>query len=116
MLEKLANALVGKGIGTPHSVRNAEGAVVAVALFLHSHHRLINLLLATNGEGKTFGATAFLFDEIIKSNAGGGKVFDFEGSMVPGVAKFYWSFGPREVHYWQLKRKIIPWYMGLFKR
>ena len=41
---------------------------------------------------------------MIKKNAAKNIIFDFEGSMLPGVAKFFKSFGAIENNYYSLEK------------
>ena len=43
------------------------------------------------------------------------KVFDFEGSMLPSVDRFFKNFSPQEVHYLHLK-KINSFLYSLLKK
>lgn len=73
----------------------------AVMLLLHGN-RAINIINVSSAEGKKNGSAHFLFDKIISTLAAENKntVLDFEGSSVPGIARFYEGFGAQtEVFY-----------------
>lgn len=70
-----------------------EERVVAIGFFIHANKRIIHLFSASTQKGKTLAAVAYLFDHLIRENAHTNTLFDFEGSMIPGVAQFFKSFG-----------------------
>ena len=51
---------------------------------------------------------SFLIWRTIEIMASRTKVFDFEGSMEPGVEEYYRSFGPQKVNMLQLSRCWVP--------
>lgn len=63
---------------------------------------------AASPKGKELYVTEFLIDHFIQQHAGLQLVFDFEGSMIPGIAYFYKSFGADESLYLQVQGKQIP--------
>lgn len=50
------------------------------------------------------GAMSLLLWEAIRFAAGVTRVFDFEGSMIESIERFFRSFGPRQVPYLRLER------------
>ena len=58
-------------------------------------------------EGKKNGAMYAMFDYIIKSNAQTGKVFDFGGSDIEGVATFYKKFGAYDNSYYSYEKNHL---------
>jgi len=71
---------------------------------------------ASNEEGKKLGAMFFLVDNFIKTNAEKEIILDFEGSMIPGVARFYSGFGSIPETYFQLKFNRLPLPLRWLKR
>ena len=64
--------------------------------------------LVSTSSGKQKCAMFFLLDRFIRENSGSNLILDFEGSMIPGVAKFYQGFGSRNTPYLRfLKTNII---------
>lgn len=95
-----------------------NGNVLAAAFMLKNADRTTFLFGASSAEGRANGAMPLLLDFLIKEEAGTGKTFDFEGSEVPGVAKFYGSFGAQPVPYLSLSlnsnRHVLPWPLTVF--
>ena len=77
-------------------VKNLKGEIVAASAFAETGSRIINLLPATNEMGRKNGAMHFLLNEVIKTHQNTDKLFDFEGSSVASIARFYKSFGAQE--------------------
>ncbi|WP_337068448.1 hypothetical protein, partial [Pontibacter sp. 13R65] len=51
-------------------------------------------------------------DSCIRQYAGTNRIFDFEGSMIPSVAKFYANFGGKPTTYVSLAKQHLPWYLA----
>lgn len=85
-------------------VRDEDKKLIAALCLLKSGKRIINLLPISNEKGKEQFAMFQLIDAVIVEYAGGELIFDFEGSMIEGVARFYRGFGSYEVHYPLIKR------------
>ena len=49
----------------------------------------------------------FLIDSMFQELAGKDIVFDFEGSMIPGIARFYKNFGGQEVYFPCFSRRLL---------
>lgn len=97
-MEVLVNISVELGFGEIYGVYQSD-KLIAAAFILHDQKRLISLITASNTIGKKLGAIAFLNNNLIKTHAKTNKIFDFEGSMLSGIARFYKSFGAKEVNY-----------------
>lgn len=97
-----------KGIGEIYGVYNAGNRLCAAVYFCRWKERVIYLNAVSDKPGKELGATYFLVDSFIRANAGKNLVLDFEGSMVPGVARFYRGFGAAPELYFRLKFNRLP--------
>jgi hypothetical protein len=105
-----------KGFGKIYGVFSAENELCAAVYFCYYKERVTYMNAATNEQGKELGAMIFLVDSFIRENAGNNVVIDFEGSMIPGVARFYQGFGASEETYFQLKYNDLPLLLKTFKR
>lgn len=93
-----------------------ENNVLVSAIFILKHPtRIINLLPSSSTEGLKLNAMTFLLDYIIQKNANSKKIFDFEGSMIEGIERFYKSFGAEKTNYYRLKRNNLPFFLRIFK-
>jgi hypothetical protein len=66
---------------------------IAVAMIPRFLNRRTLLIPRSNPEGRSANALAFLIDQVIQQHSNSEMIFDFEGSMIPGVARFYKQFG-----------------------
>ncbi len=99
------------------SVRRADDPRwVACALFFKDENRIYNVANTTMPNGRTMEANHVLLHELIKEFAGQPLLLDFEGSDMPGIARFYRKFGPREEWYYSWKSNRLPAFMRWWKR
>jgi hypothetical protein len=89
--------------------------LLAVTLLLKTNNRIYLLLPTTLPEGKKKQANHFLLDQLIREFAGQDLILDFEGSDIPGIARFYKKFGPVEQPYFFYRFNHLPWPLRLFK-
>lgn len=76
-----------------------EKKTVALSLILQWGNRLHYLMGMSNSNGLKLEAMPFFFKELMDEWKGSGKTLDFEGSSLPGVAKFFKSMGAEEEEY-----------------
>ncbi|WP_037353050.1 GNAT family N-acetyltransferase [Selenomonas sp. FC4001] len=91
----------GKIIG---AVNKESGQVDSVAFFLYDKHSCYYLLGGKDYEKNTAGAQEAILWEGIKFAATVSKVFDFEGSMIPGIESFFRGFGGTPKVYYRIWR------------
>jgi hypothetical protein len=100
-LERMLATATGKQSCHLAGVRTNEGELVYAGLLLDDGKRLYYLLGAPTREGRDRRATYFFIDAMIARFAGSGRIFDFEGSDIPDVARFYHSFSPQIEPYFE---------------
>jgi hypothetical protein len=88
-----------------YSVHRLNGSLLSVAAFIYSHNKAYYLFAASNLLGKEYSSMFMLIDEFIKNHAERNLTLDFEGSMIPNLARFYKGFGSKETFYVNLKYK-----------
>ena len=88
---------------------NEKNELISASYFLIKNNRIIFLLGTSNNEGKKKGVMTFIFDHIIREYSNQNMTLDFEGSNIPGVAKFYKSLGGKEKKYISLKGNSFFW-------
>ncbi len=76
-----------------------QNELVAIHLYIKTKQRIILLLTASNDYGKQHGASVFLNNHLIEKQANTELILDFEGSMIPGIARFFKSFGAKNIPY-----------------
>ncbi|HXH18092.1 MAG TPA: GNAT family N-acetyltransferase [Chitinophagales bacterium] len=107
-LHELMEEALQRNAGKVHGVFDERDNLFAAGFFIVTDSRIINLLPSIDEEGKEIGAGFYLVDYLVRHYAGSGRVLDFEGSMIPTIARFYKSFGAQEQTYWHLRRNDLP--------
>ena len=82
--------------------------LLAGAYLLKGPQHLIYLLAASSEKGKEEKAMFVLVDRLISTYAGRPLHLDFEGSDIPGLARFYQGFGASHQPYLQLEIQRLP--------
>lgn len=114
-LRRLIAALAEQQQVELHEVRHPEtDALLAGALFVRYRSRLVYLFAAASVEGKRAAAPLVLVDAAVGRHAGTpGLVLDFEGGMLPSIARFFANFGAAPVPYAALSfTSPQPWYLS----
>lgn len=101
-LPALLDFILSENRGELREVRDAAGSLLAAGLFLRHRRRIINLVPVTAEAGRAQGAMHFLLDGIIRESCGNDLILDFEGSVLPGVARFYSGFGAGTEFFYRL--------------
>jgi len=96
--------------------RNSDQKIVAGALFIHYGNRWIYLLSASSAKGKEDRAMFSIIDKFIRDHAGNLQFLDFEGSMIPELARFFAGFGAVPMNFPILKINRLPFPVNIFKR
>jgi len=89
-----------------------EGELCAVALIVKSNGKLIYLFASSSSLGLQKRAMFAIVDQIIRWNSESHLVLDFEGSIIPSIARFYAGFGAKPCVY----QKIIIDKMHFYTR
>lgn len=92
--------------------------VVGSFLLIHFNNRIFYLLGTSIKGSETLSDKALykLFDDLIQKNAGTNTVLDFEGSDIPGVARFFAGFGAEKKTYYNVKWNKLPFPFRILKR
>lgn len=99
-----------------YGVENENGRLVAGAFFLEARGKSIFIFSGSNQEAKEKLSMPLLIDSYIRQNAEKNLILDFEGSNNLNLARFYKSFGAKEVVYLQIKKNSLPFPLKLFKK
>ncbi len=98
-LIKLVYAGIYRSQAKLYGAYTIENQLVAGAVFVKSHGKLVFLFSGANQEGRETHALSFIIDQVIREFASGPLVLDFEGSDNPNLARYYKSFGSKETSY-----------------
>ena len=104
-----------RGIGRLPGIYTAENRLCAAVFFCSWKERVVYLNPASNADGRKSSAMFFLLDNFISAHSDKNIILDFEGSMVPGVARFYKSFGAEAEHYNIFKINRLPFFLRWIK-
>lgn len=105
---KLLSEAKSRNLLDCRGILNSNGNLIAGCLFLKSKNSYIFLFSASNKEAKEKGAMSLLIDSFIKEHSKEDNLLDFEGSMDVNLARFYKSFGSKEVVYLQILKNNLP--------
>ncbi len=98
------------------AVYNNNEELLACAVFMYFHGRIIFVIGTASSAGRDVGAMYYLFDTLIHQHAEHPVVLDFEGSEIPGIARFFKGFGSEKVLYYKYKINRLPWFLKWLKR
>lgn len=115
-LKAVAKAAMERGRGTAYGVCTGEGETVAALLLLRNEKRLVYLAPVSDVRGKETRAMFLLVDELLRRYAGTGMTFDFEGSAIEGVARFYEGFGGEWRYYSRVRHLRPDWLVKMMHR
>jgi len=87
-----------RGWGATFGVTDQDRNLLSAGFFIYSQGRMLQLLSATNPQGKSLGAYDYLMDNILQSHAGRPMVLDF--NTTDDLPK---RFGARENHFLRLE-------------
>ena len=114
ILERIFALSIQKEKGTCIGVWDPEkNELLAAAFLLRGPYHLVYLLAASSERGREQRAMFLLVDWIIAQYAGRSLHLDFEGSDLPGLARFYEGFGAIDHPYSQIHLQRMPrWIMN----
>jgi hypothetical protein len=107
-IERYMLAVMQKSGGEIIGARVKEH-LVAAAFFAHFGKRIYYFIPASNAEGKNLSAMYGIIDHVIRKNASSHLILDFEGSVIPGIARFFRGFGAAGINYCNLRINRLPW-------
>lgn len=102
--------------GQSYCVYDKRKRLISVAYFIFSHNKIYYLFAANSTVGKEKRAMFFLMDEFIRKYSEKNVILDFEGSMIPGLARYYEGFGAVAGKYQQIISNQLPFYIRWIKR
>ncbi|MFC2112037.1 hypothetical protein ACFLTA_02110 [Bacteroidota bacterium] len=87
-----------------------EGDLQAAAVLGFASTRVIYMNGSSSFEGKENRAMFVMMDQLIESSRNKYPVFDFEGSNLPGVARFFEGFGAVKTLYLRIVKTKFPFF------
>lgn len=98
------------------AVTDTDGSLLAIAVFFKDNKRIYNLMNTSLPDGRKKSANHFLLSKLIAEFSEQPLLLDLEGSEIPGVKKFYESFGAVDEPYFFHHHNVLPWPLKLLKR
>lgn len=96
--------------------KNNEGVIIGGIYFIWDQQSVYYLIGGFNSKFKTSNASSALMWEGIKLASSLNKSFDFEGSMIESIERFFRTFGAEQIPYFKIKKhssKLLKAYFGL---
>ncbi|TYP98013.1 hypothetical protein C7447_103181 [Tenacibaculum adriaticum] len=116
ILLKVMKICIEKKAGEILSIYDNNDKLVASGFFLKYNKRVTILVSSTDFKNRKNGANTFLIDRAIFKYRPNFDVFDFGGSSMKNIAKYFLSFGGKDEKYIQLKYNNLPKFLKWFKR
>ena len=116
ILEKLADWLLEDGYGQILTYRPEGKPPVAGVMLVHFAGTSVNLMSVLHPDQKAFGIMSLLMWQAILEAKSRSRIFDFEGSMIEGIEKFFRGFSPRPVPYLYIHKNKLPLLLRWFKK
>lgn len=104
----IMHVLIHKRIGQVWTIHDETNTAIAGIFVMHFQNRATLLFSAQDDHGRDTGAMSFLINEYLIMASENMALFDFEGSNVPGLQKFYAGFGAVERNYHCVKINRLP--------
>lgn len=98
-LQRIMEKSLAMNMGEITAVMDEKNEIDAAVFYLKSNQHIIYLNAISSEAGKEKNAMTFLIDHLLRRYANSNLIFDFEGSMIPGIARFYKGFGATEISY-----------------
>lgn len=109
VIRRAATAIFRHAAGRIYVARDANSRPHAAVLCVHDDRSCYYLMQGADPEVRDSGANALAVWHCIKQAATTSRSFDFEGSMVPGIERFFRAFGARQtpyLHVWRDSRRV----------
>ncbi|NPA44858.1 MAG: hypothetical protein GXO49_04925, partial [Chlorobi bacterium] len=116
LLEKLLNVCEQKEMLKIYSAKNKNGDLISAFAFVFSSNRAYYIFSESNEEGRKNNAAFFLMNKFIEDHADSKLILDFEGSMIPGVARFFKGWGAKNNPYYNFQVNRLPLFLRIFKK
>ncbi len=107
-LHRLIEYGYSHGKGMIYAAYSENNSLCSAAFFFFEGSRVIYLNAASTEEGKNNSSMFKIVDLFIQEHSGSSLTLDFEGSSIPGIARFYKGFGAEQEQYYGLKMNRLP--------
>ncbi|MCB0402566.1 MAG: GNAT family N-acetyltransferase, partial [Flavobacteriales bacterium] len=104
LLEKAYAYTKGQGCGEVLAAYDATGSLHSILFYVWDQHAAYYLHGGTAHAFKTGGSMSLLLWEAIRRSAKTSQVFNFEGSMIESIERYFRAFGGEQVPYFEISR------------
>ena len=116
VLKQLIKICVEKGVGEILSIYDNKSKLVASGFFLKHKEEVAILISSTDFKNRKNGANTFLIAKAICKFNKNFEVFNFGGSSMKNISKYFLSFGASTSKYQHIKYNKFSLLFRLFKR
>ncbi|MDR1592001.1 MAG: hypothetical protein LBS16_03850 [Prevotellaceae bacterium] len=109
VIQRICRAAEEHNTGRYYGAFTPDSEMIAAVFTLETPHRIINLLPTSSAKGMQSSAMFLMMDFLLRREALSGKIFDFEGSRIEGVARFYAGFGGENHPYFVIRKNRPKW-------
>lgn len=115
-LSRIVYYSIDNNSGEIYGAFSSADEICAAAFFAYSHKYAYMLVAASDDAGKENSAMFLLIDTFIREHSGKNITLDFEGSNIPGIARFFAGFGAKPMYYHKMRFNRLPFFVKLFKK
>ena len=115
-LQKVIHFALANQTGEIIGAWDSANQLLASVFFIQTNQTAIYLAASSSQSGIEKSAMFLLIDTFISQNAGKNLTLDFEGSNIPGVARFYAGFGSQPKTYFAVHQNRLPKLLQILKK
>ena len=115
-LRNLIEYCIEKRVGEMLTIYTSKNELVSAAFFIKYKNKVTQVVCASDLKNRDNGANTFSNDRAIFKYQQHFGIYDFGGSSMKNIAKYYKSFAAKTETYSQLKFNKLPLLFQLFKR
>ncbi|AOW21775.1 hypothetical protein [Urechidicola croceus] len=105
-LNRITSMLKFQGKALIISAYNKQDEFIGGAIFFIGLKRISYMFSAITQEGRDKQIMTSIIDSVIEKYSNTNYIFDFEGSMIPGIAFFFKSFGAKKEIYFTYQKYL----------
>jgi hypothetical protein len=104
LLKKVHDYCLENNCGELLAAKDSDGNIHSILLYVWDENSSYYLHGGTAKEFKTSGSMSLLLWEAIKRSSGRSKSFNFEGSMIESIERYFRAFGGEQVPYFEISK------------
>jgi hypothetical protein len=116
ILRRLIAFFLKNNLGKIYAAYDSSNTLCGAVFFILAKKKITSLITVSSPEGKKNKSVFLIFDHIIKLYSEKHMTLDFEGSNIPGIARFNKGFGATACEYMGVNINRLPWILRIFKK